>query len=135
MKKILSTAIAGILCVGLTGAADAKGPKGGIDIFNLCTLDTSVPGEAWLSVDTTITDASNDDPDTSAILGSKTVKAIEKRRRNQRITLAEVVVDPAGAVNPVTIELCAAGLSSDARAVNAMVTVEVENGRDASSRL
>ena len=114
-----------VLGSGNVGAepGEGRGPLASIDVANLCTLDTSDPTNATLTVDTIIVDATDDDGP-APVFGSKTVQAQEKVRRWSNLGDA-VVTTPDD--NPVVINLCDAGLDPAASAVNASVIIEVLN--------
>jgi hypothetical protein len=120
-----------VLAAGVIGNANAGGQKASVDIFNACTVVAGYAGALTLRIDTTITDTSGDNGE-APIFGAKTVQAQEKTGKgpwsNFGTTFQYDPADSLGA-NPVMIPLCPSGLDSEAKAVNAMVSVEVTNSK------
>jgi hypothetical protein len=123
--------IALVLAATLASSAYAGppgGPKlnGSIEMFNLCTLEYTAEGHV-LRVDTSITDTSGDG-DASAELGAKTIEFMQRNARGRLVPMGELMVDPAGSVNPVDFNLCSE-LDPQARSLYAKVTIECNNCR------
>jgi hypothetical protein len=143
IKKAAPLALLAVVMSGsaFAGPGKGQGPKdkgdgqASIDVYTVCSFEYYMNYEykPTLVVETTITDASDDTPGVTPILGAKTVQAKQKSRGPERDLLGAQIDDPA-ALGTTTeyIELCADGvnpLDPNSTALGAVVTVILENGR------
>ena len=130
--KALASAVSVSFILVLAGTGNGHAAKGNafasVDIANICTLNADDPNNAMLLVDTMIVDTGDPIEGVAPVFGNKTVQAQQKPRRGRWVNLGDAVVTTPDD-NPVMVNLCAAGLDPEARAVNASVTVEVLNSK------
>jgi len=136
--KLTSIALVASMAVGLTATAvagpgtDNKGPKASIKVAAWCDVEPRNLIDATLIVNTLVTDAGGA---VSAEITDSSITPAQgvgnNRGGNKFSPLPDGTVEgPSliGDVETVEIDLCAAGMSSEANAANAMVSVEIVGG-------
>ena len=127
--------MATVLSTTAVEANPNKGPKASIDVLAVCSLDVADPMNAILGVRTLITEEEN--AEVAAVVVSNTTQAIQgvgnNRGKNKFSLIGDAVdgplgTDPVGNEFTIQINLCDAGLASNANSADALVTVEIAGG-------
>lgn len=135
LTKFCTTALMGLLAVALSssvlagpgrGGGSAKGNFGSINHYNDCSVSKYYQA---LIVKTTISDDSDDNPDVVAELGNISVQGQQKANGPWANLGAPSDKQAMIGKNYAMIPLCDGDLDPKAKALNALVEIEVTNAR------